>query len=505
MSLTQKVFTGSAFQIAFNLAQRLIGIISTLILARLLTPTDFGTIAVLMLIIHLAELLTDAGSKQYIIQNQNSDIADLNTAWTFDILSKSVLTIIICLSAPWLADYLDNPEITDAARILSLAIPLRAVQNPQLILFAKEFEYHKLFKLQVSAKLISFVCVIGIAIFKPSYWAIIVGDLVSGICLVIGSYLVCETTPHLTLSRIRQQWSFSQWALLRGITGYARSQADMLIAAKHFPTAGIGSYHLQRELALMPALSVIIPACEPLLSAIAKSKHDYLLLQQRIYVSTVALIALLLPITAFIILESHAIVRVFLGEQWADHHMLLCFFSLMFAAYSFHALISDSFVALGKIKELFAFDIASTLLLGGILLSQSNAGLEAFALTRGAAGLGITLALWALLHFTTGLHLLTSLINVTPTILGIAGAIIGAHALDQPARIDLVGSIIHLMLQGGIFILSWILCFLIATHLLKNKAIYNYDATNQIKGFIMRSIYPVAQSLRKKKAPKGQL
>lgn len=440
------------------MSQRLIGIISTMILARLLTPNDFGVIAIIALTVHLADILSDAGSQQYIIQKQDTDDNDINTAWTLDIISKFFLTVIIILLAPFIAETLDNPLLTHAIQIVSLSIPLRALRSPGLIIFAKEFEYGKLFKLSLYQKLISFSAVMLVVFIKPSYWAIVIGDIVSALTLLIGSYKISHYRPSLTLVKFKDQWGFSKWSLLRGITGFLRSQADMLIVSKAFPAGTLGSYHLQRELALIPAISLIIPAMEPLLSAVSKAKHDHNLLIYRMRLSILTLLSFLLPLSCFIYVYSEDITYVLLGEQWVAYHQLLSFFSLMFFAFCLHALVSDFFTALNQMRTLFIFDLLSTLFILGILLLAIDASILNFSLIRGVAGLAITVSLIIMLNKIVSLKLMYLLCSLIPIVFASMGAISASIWFNSLMLIDL-HPLLSLILISALFFSLYILMF----------------------------------------------
>jgi O-antigen/teichoic acid export membrane protein len=460
MSITKSVFQSSSFQVAINLIQRLIGVVSTLILARVLTPEDFGIIAIVALTVHLIDILSDAGSQQYIIQKQDADKADLNTAWSIDILGKFLLTLIIWILAPFISENLNNPLLTDAIRIVSLSIPIRALRNPALILLAKEFQYKKLFKLSLTQKLISFSAVMLVITITPSYWAIITGDIIAAIIMFIGSYVISDYRPSWTLQKIREQWSFSQWALLRGITGFGRSQADMLIASKQFPPAALGGYHLQRELALIPAFSIVIPALEPLLSAIAKAKYDNKLLAYRIRLSMITLLAFLIPLSIFIFSESKAITSVLLGDQWVSYHQLLGFFSLMFFAFCFHALVSDCFTAINKIRSLFFFDLLSTAVIICFLAIFSNSDIFTFSLARGLIGAFITASLVFLLNKYTHFKLLQITYNMLPILLATFCSYI-LKGMSSISAIEESWSFFYLSFNAFVFFTSYILLLLL--------------------------------------------
>ncbi|MFA7556099.1 MAG: oligosaccharide flippase family protein [Spongiibacteraceae bacterium] len=496
MSITHRVFASSAFQVAINIMQRLIGVVSTLILARLLTPNDFGIIAILAITIHLTDILSDAGSQQYIIQKQDTDDDDLNTSWTIDIIGKCTLTLVICLLAPAIANTLDNPLLTDAIRLIALSIPLRALRNPGLILLAKELQYQKLFKLNLYQKLLSFAAVMLVVVIHPSYWAIIAGDIVAAAILLIGSYQVHSFRPQLTLQRFKQQWAFSQWSLLRGITGFLRSQADILIVSKLFPTGKLGGYHLQRELALIPALSLVIPAIEPLMTAIAKAKYDTELLGYRIRLSLLTLFTLLFPLSVFIFLQSELIVTVLLGKQWIPQHQLLAYFSLMFFAFCLHALISDCFTAIDRLKTLFFFDLLSTVVIIAVLLAAMHTDLNTFALIRGGAGLIITASLLLLLNVLIQFKLTTLLINcIAPLAAGLM-----AFLVNQQLNAAIPASpwaLIDLGLATIIYFGSYSIVFLLLANLLCQLAKTQSEPLEETEQ-LLHNMYSVANALKRR-------
>ena len=463
MSITAKVFASSAFQIALNLIQRSLGIISTLILARVLAPEDFGVIAILMLAMHLVDILSDAGSQQYIIQKQNSDHLDLNTAWSFDVISKTLLTLDLWLCAPYISQVLENPLLTTPIQIISISIPLRALRNPALILLAKELDYSPIFRINLTQKLLSFVSVMLCLVISPSYWAIVIGDLVAALVLLFGSYYINSYRPFFTLKKLKDQWEFSQWSLLRGITGFFRSQFDILVVSKMHNPAALGGYHIQRELALIPVFSLFVPAAEPLLTAIAKAKHDIQLFRYRVRISLLSSLIFLLPTSAFIFMFSKNIVSGLLGPQWIEQHQLLSYFSLMFLTFCFHTVLCDCFVALNKMKLLFKFDLASTVITVITLLLLSDFNLTNFALIRGITGLAVTTGLLLILAQITKLELSKLFLNTIPTITATFLASTVASMLSPTG----FGPIVDLGSISLLFFMIFLLCYFTISYLAK--------------------------------------
>ncbi|AFP31114.1 lipopolysaccharide biosynthesis protein [Marinobacter sp. BSs20148] len=406
MSTSSRVFKSSAFLLAIQLFQRSLGLISTLILARLLLPEDFGIVAMVAISLQFFETLADAGNKHYIIQKTDVTDQDLNTAWTMNLTIKIVMAVLIIFAAPWVSKYFEMPELSVALCVAALAMPIRALQNPVLMLMAKQMNYQPIFVLSIWQKAISFFVVVTFAVIHPSYWAIITGELVAAVVLAIGSYTIHTYRPALTLSTMGLQWHFSKWLILRGIVGFTRSQIDNLIVSKLFGTSQLGGYHLTRELATFPALSVVIPGSEPLQAAIAERKNQPEELAYRIRLSLFMMIVLLTPLTVFMAAYSELIVNVILGAQWAEFEDLLRPFAMFFFTFCLFALVSDAFVATGQVRALFVFDLVSTVIIVGFLVNLKNIDLVTMAWARGWLAVLTTIALLFMLQYRTHFNLI---------------------------------------------------------------------------------------------------
>jgi len=398
MSTSTRVLKSSFFLLAIQVVQRSLGIVSTLILARLLTPEHFGIVALVTIALQFFELLVETGNQQYIIQKDSIEDADLNTAWSMDVAIKTSMAIIVIGCSPLMASYFDTPELTTALAVAALALPIRALKTPGMMMLAREINYQPVFRLTLWQKGASFITVITIALIHPSHWAIIIGTLVSAVIMAVGSYKVHSYRPSWTLVHLRTQWRFSQWLLARGIVGFTRSQIDNLMVSKFFGTIQLGGYNLVREVSLLPALTAIIPMSQPLLAAIAENKHDPEILTYRIRLSLALMITILTPVTTFMMLYPELIIAVLLGEKWGTYAPLLRPFGLFFFTFCLFSLISDAIIAQGKVQALFLFDVASTLIIIGTLVLAGTGAMDTMAWTRGWLAVLTTIVLLLLLN-----------------------------------------------------------------------------------------------------------
>lgn len=450
MSISQKVLKSSGLLLGLQVVQRGLGIVSTLVLARLLTPDHFGIVALVTIALNFFEVLVETGNQQYIIQKTILDDEDLDTAWTLDILTKSLITAIIICAAPFVADWCKEPDLTLALAVASLALPIRALKTPGMLRLARQINYRPLFKLSLWQKGLSFLTVITIALIQPTFWAIIAGNLMAAVIFTVGSYRVDTYRPKWSLRKLGEQWGFSQWLLLRGIVGFTRSQIDNLLVSRLFGTAQLGGYNLVREVSLIPALSAILPMSEPLLAAISESKSNPQALAYRIRFSLALMITVLTPLTAFIMLYPELIIRVLLGPSWSEFAPLLEPFGLFFFTFCLFELINDAIIAQGKVKLLFWFDVVSTVAIIAILWLTATGSLEIMAWVRGWLAVVTTFALLFILARQSRFSLPKLGFLCLPTLVGTSLTVFLIQSLSLSSSHHLV----QFLLLGTLYVIT---------------------------------------------------
>ena len=385
MTLARRVLSSSLLLLAISVAQRSLGLISTIVLARLLTPEDFGIVAIAALVVHFADILSDSGAPQYIVQADRVDDATLATAWTLNLLLKGALTVGIWAALPLFVLAWSSETLLPIA-VLAPMIFLRGLQSPQLMLDRRELSYGRTFKIRVGQKLIAFVCAVGLAWYLRSFWAIIVADLVSNAAAVLLSYVLCRGAPRFGLKGLGEQWRFSRWMLLRGSFGYLRAQLDTMIAASALPLAALGRYNMARELTVLPSTLVLMPMLEPLLASFSRCREDPRHLHHQLSLTLVLLVTVTLPIALFLVRHSESLVLTLLGEQWIDVAPVIVALSPVLLVFPIGGVVNSLLIALGRLRTLLLYDIVSLSVLALTLGIVVHDGLVAFAGWRAAIG-----------------------------------------------------------------------------------------------------------------------
>ena len=203
--------------VALRMADRALGLVSLLILARLLIPADFGLVAMAMSIVAMLELMSAFGFDVVLIQRQQETRDDFDTAWTFNLIFRLVTGVGLALLASSSATFYEEPRLEPMLYWLALAVAIPGFANIGTVTFRKSFQFHKEFTFRFGRNLISFVITVPLAFWLRNYWALVLGILAANTALVILSYVLHPYRPRLSLASARSLFDFSKWLILQNL------------------------------------------------------------------------------------------------------------------------------------------------------------------------------------------------------------------------------------------------------------------------------------------------
>lgn len=307
---------GALFTVGMRWTDRLIGLVSTLILARLLVPTDFGIIAMASMVVGLIDVFLDLGVNLSLIQNQNASTDEFNTAWTLRLIQSALASSIIVVSAPLAAIYFHDGRVTDVLRVMALTILIAGVENIGVVSFQRNMEFGQDFRFSFLKRVISFGATVVAAFVLRSYWALVFGSILNRIASVALSYALHSYRPSLSLASMRSIWSFSQWALLRNIGAYFDNRLDKLLVGGRENSGVMGAYSLADEIAAIPSTELLTPLNRVLLPLFARQQNDLCSMKES-YLLALAVQALMgIPACVGLNLVANEAVLILLGPKW---------------------------------------------------------------------------------------------------------------------------------------------------------------------------------------------
>ncbi|ENO78189.1 lipopolysaccharide biosynthesis protein [Thauera sp. 63] len=310
------IIHGAFLAIAMRWTDRLIGLLSTIILARILVPADFGIIATASIVIALADVLLEMGVYMVLMQTKAPTPAHYDTAWTIRLIQTSIMTVGVLLAAPFAAEYFNNPELTAVIRILAFTFLLEGLENIWIITLQKDQQYTRDFRFMFSKRFAGFVITVAGAVITQSYWALIAGTLGGRLTGVILSYVMDRRHPRFTLEKFRDIFSLSQWVWVQSIAQYFQFRLHEIVVASRESSSVMGTYTLAGQIAAIPTSELLAPLNRVLFPAFVKVKEDLTELK-RVFLlaqSVQALIAV--PAAVGMTLVAREIVTILLGEKW---------------------------------------------------------------------------------------------------------------------------------------------------------------------------------------------
>ena len=315
-SINRKMAKGASWMVLMRFAERGLGLISTIILARLLLPADFGLIAMAMSIIAILELLSEFGFDWALIQNQSAERRHYDTAWTFNLLFGLSVASLLVLIAQLAAQFYNESRLEIVIYALALGTVIRGIENIGVVDFRKHMEFNREFYFLFGKKLITFCVTVPAAFMLRNYWALVIGSLVGRLAGVALSYLMHAYRPRLSLAARHELFHFSKWLFINNILTFARIRSADFVIGRITGTQSLGLFSVAYELANLPTSELIAPINRAVFSGYAKMSGELAVLS-RGFLNVMSVIALFaLPAGAGVAATADLIVGVFLGENW---------------------------------------------------------------------------------------------------------------------------------------------------------------------------------------------
>jgi len=233
--------------VLLRLSLKLIGLVSIVILFRLLAPEDFGIVALAMLVVGFVEVFAEFGFDQSLLRTKDSTREDYDLVWSLNAIRGVVVGASLLAGAPLAAHFLQEPRLTPVIMCLALAPLLDGMQSVGIVDFAKQLKFQREFKLKVSQKLISFFITLAAALLMRDYWALVVGLLAGKVAGLILGYLMHPYRPRFTLNGWRRVVGFSMWILINNIVLFAGNQTDKVVVQRAFDVQMVGIVRIAEE------------------------------------------------------------------------------------------------------------------------------------------------------------------------------------------------------------------------------------------------------------------
>lgn len=372
VNIRQAVTQGGLWIFFARWTVRGIGIISTIILARLLAPEDFGLVAICMLLISLAETVGREAQNLAVIRKQNLDREFMDSAWTASIIANLVLGAAVFASAPLVSGYFNEPRAVLLIQIMSLRVLMIGFENIGMALYRKDFNFSMSYNYIILEKIIPAVLTIILAIYLRNYWALVIGSVVGYGGMVVASYLLHEYRPRICFKKTSEVWAFSGWVILEKLAIFGTVRADYMFVPAFGGTKEIGHYHVGTELARMPTVELFSVLDRALFPAYARLIDQPAALADAFIKILGAATIVCLPVSIGFALVAGDAVRLIYGAPWAPMIPVVILVSLASGIVALISTVTLAIQAIGRSRLSFGIICLHLALMLGALFSLSS-------------------------------------------------------------------------------------------------------------------------------------
>lgn len=317
-SLAARVVTGAGWIVGGRFIMGLLGFLNTIIVARLLSPDDFGIVAIGVTAMQILINLSDIGVSQAVIRFRDAGRSDLDTLFTLSTLRGVLIALLLLAVAPFAADFYGDERVFWVLAGVGLYPLLTGAMNPKFHEFERDLDYSKDFQLTVANKLAGVIVSIAIAVIFRSYWAIILGLATNAFVQLVLSYAMRPYRPRVSFASFRRVFGFSGWLAGVGFVSALNNKLDPLIIARAVGTIGAGHYFMGLQLAELPTREIASPVARAIYPGLSELQAAPDRAREGFLRGVEALAAVAMPAAIGFALIARDLVPFLLGEKWMD-------------------------------------------------------------------------------------------------------------------------------------------------------------------------------------------
>ncbi|MBN7797436.1 lipopolysaccharide biosynthesis protein [Parahaliea mediterranea] len=307
---------GAAWSIGMKWTMRLIGMVNIVILARLLTPADFGIVAMAMVAIAFVQSFTELGPDQLLIRDTDPDTDHINSAWTIKILQGALVALLLLAVAPFAAAYFGDPRLVGVLYVLALAPLIDGTSNIGITLARKQLNFQLDFWAEVVTRIITFIVTLALVLWLRSYWALIIGHVLNSVAYVLVSFLLHPWRPRICFAYFRRYLAFAGYILPIRIAKFFNGRMGTIIVGGMGNAGLLGIYKMAADLAEMVTGQIATPLSRGLFPGYARLSNDPPALATAFRNVLAASAMVMFPIATGLAAVAQDFVPLLLGDQW---------------------------------------------------------------------------------------------------------------------------------------------------------------------------------------------
>jgi teichuronic acid exporter len=397
--LKQKLIASAKWNGLGRLAAMIIDFSFGIILARLLLPSDFGVIAILTVFVSFLGVFVNSGFSQALIREKNVSNIDYSTVFYFNLIVAVLVFIISFFSAPYIAAFYENANISLYLRVLSISLFIDAFVLVQQSILTKEMNFKMLSIISISSSLFSGITSICLAFYGFGIWSLILKSLLKDSLILLFTIYIVKWKPQIKFSILSFQKYFRYGVYMLGSSLLSQFYNNIfsLTVGKIFTPSVLGFYNraeLFKNTLSQNIDSIISGVSYPALASLQDDKVEFVnyyknILQFSFYVVSILMIGLML--------NAEALINVLLGEKWMGSVEILQHLCLIGLLFPVNSVTVNSISVTGRSNIYFKFQLFS--IIGCLVSLVFGYYFGVISMIRGFVLISFLLLLWIVYIF----------------------------------------------------------------------------------------------------------
>lgn len=354
-SLKQKTLSGVIWSGLQRFGTMGISFISNIVLARMLSPDDYGCIGMLMIFIALSNTFIDGGFGSALIQKKRPTLEDYSTIFHWNIFLSVVLYFILYLCAPFIAEFYDIALLTDVLRIQGLVLIINAFGIIQANQLRKQLQFKIIAIVSIIATLFSVIIAIVLAYYKFGVWSLVVQQLVASFVSTVLYWLYSKWRPLLlfSINSFTELFGFGSYILLSSLINTFCNNFNGLLIGRYFNASSLGYFTQAKKLEDVFSTSIEAVVLQVSYPVLVEVKDDCCRLQNVLCRFNSLLLYVVSPIMLLLNLLSAPIISLVLGNQWLSAAPYLEILAFQGVAIALQGLSTTAIQSIGLSNVLF--------------------------------------------------------------------------------------------------------------------------------------------------------
>ncbi|MDY0222512.1 MAG: lipopolysaccharide biosynthesis protein [Desulfobacterium sp.] len=328
-SLKQKSVKGVAWNLTELIGHQGIRFVLGVMLARLLTPADFGLVGMITVFFAVAQVFVSGGFGQAYIQKKHVSDVDANTVFFTNLAVSFGVYGILWLAAPAIAGFYEQPLLVDLTRVMGLVVIINAFNIIQMAQVTRAVDFKRKTKITLTATMASGVAGVAAAYYGLGVWSLVIQQMANRVFTTVGLWMTTRWMPRLQFSResFKSLFSFGAWVLAAGIIKTIFDNIYVLTIGKFFPVAELGFYSKAKQFQAMAAHQIAGAVGAVAFPVLSQLQDEKLRLKQGVRKFLTHSLAFTAPILVTLMVVAEPFVRLLLTDKWAPmipYLQLLC-------------------------------------------------------------------------------------------------------------------------------------------------------------------------------------